>query len=122
MKHVLKVTAAAVALAALFAPVSTPADANFGFATFWAPVNVNGTTHSGSGGHSSSRPAAGTYIVRFMRPVRKGCAYAATTRGTAGGQASVQPVAGKPAQLEVRTFNKSGGVANLGFTLLVSCV
>lgn len=122
MKHVLKVTAATVALAALFAPVSTPADANFGFATFWATVNVNGTTHSGSGVHSSSRPTPGIYIVRFTRPVKNGCAYAATTRGTAGGQASVQPVAGKPGQLEVRTFNKTGGAANLGFTLLVSCV
>jgi hypothetical protein len=117
--HILK---KAVLAGAVCAIVAGPASAqSFGFATFHAVVNVTNLAARGSGVKVVTRPAVGRFDVKFTRPVTA-CTYTATPWGANGGQASVQRVAGQPADtITVFTFSRTGVPANIHFNLMVSC-
>ncbi len=117
LRSVALATAAAVVVLTGTATVSAQ---SYGFAAFSAVVAKSGTTTRSSGVQSSTRLKKGSYLVVFSRPVNS-CAYTASPVGKKGGQASVQPVGGQPAQIRVYTFNKAGKPANSGFVVQVSC-
>lgn len=98
----------------------TAAAQSYGFATFSAVVNKNGGTLRSSGVLNSSHSSTGTYFINFVRAVDT-CSILAGPRGGGGGQVSVAEVVGKPKQVRVRTFSRSGQLADLHFVVLVSC-
>ena len=108
---------AAVALATVL--YTGPATAqSFGVANFFAYVKANGVTSLSSGVQASTKTGPGKYRVTFKRPIAS-CAFVASTRGSLGGQASVERQGQR--HINVSTFSSAGGAANRAFNLIVFC-
>jgi len=93
-------------------------------------VNADGTkarSFPSAISFTSTRLATGTYDVRFGLASITGCAFIGTiglsgTSGTsAPGEITVVGRAGAPNGIFVQTFNSAGGLADLGFHILVAC-
>lgn len=94
----------------------------------FAAVAANGALAAGRDATAATRTAEGTYRVTFSKDVSR-CALSATiVQLTDSGAAAVQPVAGAPTQIDVRT-RRGGGSDGTGpsdpadrpFHLVVNC-
>jgi hypothetical protein len=109
-----------LAAAACAGVVGTAHAQSFGFASFSAEINANGTTKRGVGIKNSKRTTQGIYQINFMRDVVI-CSIVASPRGKAGGQISVAKIASIPHRIRLYTYSRTGQAANMHFTVLVNC-
>lgn len=110
-----------LAVAACVAMIGTAHAQSFGFGTFSALINADGSTVFASGIQASTKTATGKYLITFTRPVAPNCVFVTSPRGNTGGQTSTNHTGLGPTQIQVSTFDAKGVAANLPFSLIATC-
>jgi len=116
-----RIIALAFAAGSLVAAFPGAGHANNGFALFHVNANAAGVIRSSMGVQTVVQTGTGAYNVTFNRTITTACTFVASLVGTAPGFTNAFNTTGSTTAVTVRTFNKTGVLTNLGFSLIVTC-